>query len=56
MSRNNPWTRRSLKVAIDEYYEAKKAYLSSLVKYSEQIPETHELQTTSRMVATGSKL
>lgn len=40
---------------IDEYYQAKKAYLSSLVKYPEQIPETHELQTTCRIVTIGFK-
>ena len=40
---------------IREYYQAKKAYLSSLVMYPEQIPEMHELQTTSRVVTIGFK-
>jgi len=40
---------------IQEYYEAKKAYLENLVKHPEQIPKTHELQTASRIVTVGFK-
>ena len=46
---------RLLESLIQEYYEAKKAYLSNLVRHPEQIPKTHELQTTSRVVTVGFK-
>ena len=40
---------------IQEYYEAKKAYLENLVKHPERISEMHELQMASRIVVIGFK-
>jgi len=40
---------------IQEYYQAKKAYLENLIKNPEKISETHELQITSRTLTVGLK-
>jgi len=40
---------------LQEYYEAKKAYLENLVKHPERISETHELHMVSRTVIIGFK-
>ena len=44
-----------VEVGCGSGYQAKKAYLSDLVRNPERISKTHELQTTSGTVTTGFK-